>query len=120
MNSIIFVASRNWIGAVARGRKPLGERALTAAERSARYRAAHRDGTPPIRFRKPADRRSRAQQWRDAVAQLVELQDEYRAWLDALPESLQEGATAEALRAITDVDLSELDSIEPPRGYGRD
>jgi hypothetical protein len=26
----------------------------------------------------------------------------------------------EALRAIADLDLSELEAIEPPRGFGRD
>jgi hypothetical protein len=60
------------------------------------------------------------QRWQDAVAELVELQEDYRAWLEALPESLQESATAEALRAITEIDLSELESVAPPRGYGRD
>ena len=49
-----------------------------------------------------------------------ELQEDYRAWLDALPESLRESATAEALRAVTEIDLSELESAEPPRGCGRD
>jgi hypothetical protein len=93
---------------------------MTTAERSARYRERHADGAPRIRYREPADRRSRAQRWRDAVAELVELQEEYRSWLDSLPESLQEGATAEALRAIAEIDLSELESVEPPRGYGRD
>jgi len=37
-----------------------------------------------------------------------------------LPESLQEGATAQALQAIDDLDLDELQAIEPPRGFGRD
>lgn len=105
---------------MARGRKPLGERALTPAERSARYHATHQDGAPRLRYRRPADRRSKAQRWRDAVAELVELQQEYPAWLEALPESLQESATADALRAITEIDLSELESVEPPHGYGRD
>jgi hypothetical protein len=41
------------------------------------------------------------------------------SWLDSLPQSLAESA-AEALRAITHLDLSELQSIEPPRGYGCD
>ncbi len=50
----------------------------------------------------------------------VELQEDYQAWLDALPESLQESATAEALRAFTEIDLSDLERVEPPRGYGRD
>jgi len=35
-----------------------------------------------------------------------------------LPESLQEGATAQALQAIDDLD--ERQAIEPPRGFGRD
>jgi hypothetical protein len=48
------------------------------------------------------------------------LQAEYCAWFDALPESLQESATAEALQAIVDLDLDEIVAIEPPRGFGRD
>ena len=103
-----------------RGRKPLGDKALTPAERQARYREAHKDGAPRLRYRKPADRRSRAQRWRDAVAELVTLQEDYRAWLDALPPSLAESSTALALNAICDIDLSELEAVEPPRGYGRD
>jgi hypothetical protein len=42
------------------------------------------------------------------------------AWLDALPDSLRDTATAEALQAIVDLDLEGLDAIELPRGYGRD
>jgi hypothetical protein len=42
------------------------------------------------------------------------------AWLENLPDSLQDGATAEALRTICDLDLSELQAIIPPRGFGRD
>ncbi len=93
---------------------------MTLAERQARYRAAHADGAPKIRYRKPPDRRSRPQRWRDAVAALVELQGDYQAWLDALPPSLADSATADALRAICGIDLSELESVEPPRGFGRD
>jgi hypothetical protein len=48
------------------------------------------------------------------------LQAQYAAWLDALPEALRDGATGEALQAIVDLDLDELASIEPPRGFGRD
>jgi len=54
------------------------------------------------------------------VAELVILQNEYAAWLDALPESLHDSATAEALQTIVDLDLDTLASAEPPRGYGRD
>jgi hypothetical protein len=108
---------REWTGLMKRGAKPLGERAMTAAERQARFRIAHADGTPRLRYRRPTDRRSRAQRWRDAVVELVTLQDDYRAWLDSL--HLQAGATAEALRAICDLDLSDLSSVEPPRSFGR-
>ena len=102
-----------------RGRRPQGDKALTGAERQARYRAAHA-GTPPIRRRPASDRRSRPQRWRDAVAQLIDIQADCQAWLDALPDSLQQGATAEALQAVCQIDLSELESVEPPRGFGRD
>ena len=75
---------------------------------------------PTLRYRKPVDRRSRVQRWCDAVAELQDLQDDYQAWLDALPQNMEDSATAEALRAICDLDLSELQSIVPPRGFGRD
>jgi hypothetical protein len=105
---------------VQRGAKPLGEKAMTSAERQARFRARHADGTPRFRYRRPADRRSRAQRWRDAVAELLALQDDYRTWLDSLPENLQASATADTLRAICGLDLSDLESVEPPRGFRRD
>jgi hypothetical protein len=102
-----------------RGRKPQGDRALTGAERQARYRARHA-GMPIVRYRRPADRRSRPQRWHDAVAELVALQAEYRDWFEALPEATRDGATGEALQAILDLDLDEIAAIEPPRGFGRD
>ena len=104
---------------MARGRKPQGDHPLTGAERQARYRARHA-GMPIIRYRRPADRRSRPQRWHDAVAELVALPDQYRDWFEALPEATRDGATGEALQAIVDLDLEELAAIEPPRGFGRD
>jgi hypothetical protein len=101
-------------------RPSLGETPMTGAERQARYRTAHAAGTPIIRIRRPVDRRSRIQRWNDTIAELVNLQAEYGCWLEALPDNQQDGATAEALRAIVDLDLSELQAIEPPRGFGRD
>ncbi len=105
-----------------RGRKPDGEHALSNAERQARHRARRvtQPATVVARLRRPADRRSRPQRWRDAVAELLALQAEYAAWLDALPDSLRDSATAEALEAIADLDLTALNETEPPRGYGRD
>jgi hypothetical protein len=51
---------------------------------------------------------------------LVALQAEYAAWHEALPDSLRDSATAEALQEIADLDLDALLAIMPPRGYGRD
>ena len=105
-----------------RGRKPEAEHALSNAERQARYRARRQAQQPQaaIRRRAAADRRSRAQRWRDAVAELLALQAEYAAWFDTLPESLRDSATAEALQEIIDLDLDSLANIRPPRGFGRD
>ena len=101
-------------------RKPIGETAMTDAERQARYRAARAEGAPVIHTRRPLDHRGRARRWNDNVTGLVEAQVEYAAWLDSLPDSLQDSATGEALRAICELDLSELQAIIPPRGFGRD
>ena len=105
-----------------RGRKPQAERALTGAERQARYRQRLADHpvAPARRPPRPPRHASRPQQWHGAVATLHRLQAEYAAWLEALPEVLRDGATGEALQAIVDLDLDELASIEPPRGFGRD
>ena len=101
-------------------RKSIGETAMTDAERQARCRAARIAGKPAIRMRRPADHRSRARRWRDAVAELTDLQTQYATWLDALPSNLRESTTADALQAICDVDLTDLQAIGPPRGFGRD
>ena len=103
-----------------RGRKPIGEQALSNAERQARYRARHTSPPSPARPHRPVDRRSRPQRWRDAVSELLSLQAVYADWLAALPDSLLGSSTAEALEAIVELDLSDLTGIEPPRGYGRD
>jgi hypothetical protein len=70
--------------------KSIGERAMTDAERQARYRAARASGAPVIRTRRPADHRSRARRWDDTIAELTKLQAEYDAWLQSLPENLQD------------------------------
>ena len=96
-----------------RGRQPAGDHALSNAERQARYRARRQAQQPQtaIRRRPATDRRSRAQRWHDAVAELLALQAEYAAWCDALPESLRDSATAEALQAIVELDLDVLADI---------
>ena len=102
-----------------RGRKPDGPQALSGAERQARYRARH-PGTAILRFRRPADRRSRPQRWHTAVAELVALKADYARWLDAIPDATRDGATAEALQAIVELQLDDIIAIQPPRGFGRD
>ena len=121
MESLVS-AYRDWLRSerlpVKRGRKPLREKAMTSAERQARFRAKHADGTPRLRYRRPADRRSRTQRWRDAVAELRALQNECRARLDLLPKNLQASAIADTLRAICDLDLADIENVELPRGFG--
>jgi hypothetical protein len=101
-------------------RKSIGETAMTDAARQARYRAARAAGKPIIRVRRALDHRGRAQRWNDHVAGLVEAQIKYAAWLESLPDNLRDSPLAEALQAICDLDLSELQAIVPPRGFGRD
>jgi hypothetical protein len=111
-----------------RGRKPEGDHALSSAERQALHRARLRAQHPPVPLplcsppplRIKSARRSRPQRWRDAVAELLALQGDYAAWLAALPTSLQDSPTAQALQAVVNLDLDELATVEPPRGYGRD
>jgi hypothetical protein len=64
-----------------KGRPSEGELALSNAKRQARYRARHQaqQTNPVIRYRKPADRRTRLQRWHEVVAELVVLQAEYVA-----------------------------------------
>jgi hypothetical protein len=106
------------------GRKPDGDHAMSNAERQARYRARHATAalvTPvTARAHRSSDRRSRLQRWRNAVAELLTLQAEYADWLTALPESLRDSPTADALEIIADLDLISLADIDLPRGYGRD
>ena len=98
-------------------RPRLGALPMTSAQRQARYRARLRCERPLPPARRPPPR---PQRWAAAVATLIALQDEYRAWLDNLPTSLEGSRLAEKLQAITELDLEELQAIDPPRGYGRD
>ncbi len=94
--------------------------ALTNAARQRRYRARRKAEARQVQYRKPHDRRSRPQRWQDAVRTLRDLQGEYQAWLDNLPDPLRESALGAKLEAICELDLADLESIEPPLGYGRD
>jgi len=101
-------------------RPRLGALPMTTAQRQARRRTAlRRERSPPLAppMRRPPPR---PQRWAAAVATLIALQDQYRAWLDNLPASLDGSRLAEKLQAIAELDLEELQAIDLPRGYGRD
>ena len=53
-----------------------------------------------IRYRRPKDRRSRPDQWADAIDTLMNCLDRYQEWRDNLPASLADSAIAERLDAM--------------------
>ena len=79
--------------------------------------SADSPAAPPTPVRRIAPRPTR---WATAVAALVGLQEEYRAWLDNIPNNLEGSSLADKLQAIAELDLEHLQAIEPPCGYGRD
>jgi hypothetical protein len=101
---------------------PEGPAALSNAERQARHRAKMLVVQPPLAIKRPqaAARRSRSKRWNDALAEMLAVQSECAAWFEALPESLRESPTAEALQEMIDLDLDAIAAVQPPRGYGRD
>jgi hypothetical protein len=101
------------------GRRPEGTQPLSGAERQARYRVRHNGPAMAPRSTKPRVP-PRPRRWQAAVAELLALQSDYAAWLEALPEATRDGPTGEALQAIVDLDLDEIIAIQPPRGFGRD
>jgi len=68
-----------------------------------------------VRRRPPRPERRAA-----AVARLIALQDEYHGLLDNLPENLEGSRLADKLQATTELDLEDLRTVYPPRGYGHD
>lgn len=79
-------------------------------------------------------KKSRSIRWNEAcitaslaLADLKDLQDEYREWRDNLPENLSTSAVAEKLDDICDLDIdgaidtvSEAEGLDLPLGFGRD
>jgi hypothetical protein len=113
------------------GPRPQGDRALTSAERMRRLREKRKAEAadkpldkPPvvIRYRRPKDRRSRPDQWADAINTLMDCLDRYQQWRENLPDSLADSALAERLDAMLEWrDLvDQLSLADLPRGFGRD
>ena len=95
--------------------------ALTNAERQRRFRERRRAAVPVVqRLERPAARpKPRPARWTAAVAELRQLQAEYEAWRDGLPEGLADSKTGQLLEGVCEVDLDAID-VELPRGFGRD
>jgi hypothetical protein len=101
-------------------RPRIGTVPMSPAERQARHRAMLRQQSsrpPAAPSRRLAPRPAR---WSAAVTALVDLQEEYRTWLENLPPNLESSRLAEKLQAIVELDLEELQAVDPPRGFGRD
>ena len=92
------------------------------ARRRATVAAAPTQPSVIVRYRRPADRRSRPQQWVDAVQTLADLLDRFQEWRNNLPSSLANSVTAEALDAVLELRgyVEELQAAELPKGFGRD
>jgi hypothetical protein len=96
--------------------------ALSDAERARRYRERRKVGEKLVRYRRPADRRSRPQQWADAVGTLLSVLDAYQEWRDNMPPGLADSATAQMIDdvlALRDL-VEQLDAADLPKGFGRD
>ncbi len=112
------------------GPPPRGDRAAIPAERSAAYRARRKATAaaaptkPPVvvRYRRPADRRSRPEWWADAVQTLADMVDQFQEWRDNLPSSLEDSPTAEALDVVLELrgHVEDIQAVELPKGFGRD
>src|SRR5215472_10466316 len=102
------------------GPKPLGNKAITPAERQAAFARRTPTEGPGSDTEAPPTVAAGRRDGMRRVAELIVLQDDYRTWLNTLPQNLEASATAEALRAICDLDLSYIEGVEPPRGFGHD
>jgi hypothetical protein len=98
--------------------------ALSDAERAARYRERRKASEKPavVRYRRPADRRSKAKPWDDAVDTLLAILDGYQEWRDNMPAGVSDSATAQRLDDVLALrDLAEqLQGVDLPQGFGRD
>lgn len=96
--------------------------ALSDAERARAYRERRKAGEKPVRYRRPADRRSKPKQWADAVDTLLDILDGYQQWRDNMPPGLAESTTAERIDEVLELRelVEQLQAVELPKGFGRD
>ena len=98
--------------------------ALSNSERQKRYRERRGTKQPRLRYRRPGDRRSRPEQFLDAIATVMRIHEEYHVWRQGIVDSLQDAATTErlddVLAHLDEVDWETLLGLGLPKGYGRD
>jgi hypothetical protein len=87
---------------------------MTPAERSAAYRARRKaagvtDKPVIVRYRKPADRRSRPERWTSAVQVLSDILAVYETW--TVPAGLGDSPMAQKLTALLEL-RSHIDDLE--------
>jgi hypothetical protein len=74
-----------------------------------------------VRYRRPADRRTKPQRWTDAVETLLDVLDRYRAWRNNLPAELADSALAEQLDAVLELRerVKQLEAAVLPKDLGQ-
>ena len=74
---------------------------------------------PERQNRRPRGRRSRLQQWNDAVQDLIDRQADSQAWLNDLPPSRRFSPVAQEVEAICAFRLDRLlVDVNPSPGFG--
>ena len=101
-------------------RKSIGDTPMTDAERQARCRAARAAGVPVVHTRQTIDRRSRAQRWRDAAAEVTVLQAQLPPGWKHYRVVCKRAPLPRRCRRSASLSLPDLLAIEPRRGFGRD
>ena len=85
-----------------RSRVNLG-RAHATPSRETQGRGGRQAVSRDPRYRRPKDRRSRPDQWADAISTLTDCLDRYQEWRDNLPANLADSALAERLDAVQEL-----------------
>ena len=95
----------------------------SAAEKQRAYRDRQLSiSQTPANTLPKLNRRSRPARLSTIEVELRNLTEEYRAWLEAMPENLASSRLAEDLAQFADQLeqlADEISALEPPRGFGR-
>jgi hypothetical protein len=93
---------------------------LSDAQRQKAFITRLKIGAAPTpQPRKPVDRRTKPQRWKDAIAELESLLDGCQRARDNLPDHLTDSAYVEKLDAVLE-HVEVLAEADLPLGFGRD